>query len=168
MCWDGGSAPRVGRKRTTWVSSSKRGENSGAGKIGRRGVEKKGGRLGAERRRAPEESGLLPQGGSCCCSTAATLEKLGEDLFAAFNSSWRENKPHWSPASDQETTCLIPTERNSRGLSMTQGVGKRNGDVSCWWGKSMQKICGFRNTLYPPKFAVSIVWIVSLSANSFL
>ena len=38
----------------------KRGENSRAEKIGRRSMEKRGGRVVAERRRVPERSGLLP------------------------------------------------------------------------------------------------------------
>ena len=46
---------------------------------------------------------------------------------------------------------------------MTQGVGKRNGDVSCWWGKSMREMCGLWNTLHPPKFAISILFEFFLS-----
>ena len=71
----------------TQVSSSKRGENSKAEKIGRKGTEKRGGRVVAEKRRAPERSGSLSRGGLCHRHGAATLEKLGEDIFAAFNSS---------------------------------------------------------------------------------
>jgi len=40
----------------------KRGKNSREEKIRRRDIEKKGGRVVAERRRAPERSGLSPQG----------------------------------------------------------------------------------------------------------
>jgi len=38
----------------------KRGKNSRAEKIGRRGMEKRGGRVAAERKRVPERSGLSP------------------------------------------------------------------------------------------------------------
>jgi len=109
----------------------KRGKNSRAEKIRRRGMEKREERLVVEKRRAPERSGSLPRGGSCRCHGAATLEKLEEDLFAAFNSSQQGNKPHQPSASDQEAMCSIPAERNSRGLLTMRGVGKRNGDISC-------------------------------------
>jgi len=44
-------------------------------------------------------------------------------------------------------------------------VGKRSGNVSCWWRKSMQEMHGLWNTLYSPKFAISICLNHPLSAN---
>ena len=52
----------------------------------------------------------------------------------------------------------IPTLRNSGGLSMISGVGKRNGSGSCWWGKSVQEIHRLQNTLYFSKFAISFLF----------
>jgi len=83
------------------VSSPQRGKNSKAEKIRRRGMEKREGRVAAERRRAPEKSGSLPRGKSRCYYGTTTVQKLGKNFLAAFISFFQqEDKPHQSSASN--------------------------------------------------------------------
>jgi len=121
------------------VPSPQRGKNGRVEKIRGRGTKKtKRGKDMAERRRSPERFGQTFRGGPCCCHGTTTAQELDKDLSAALISSFRQGDELNRPSvSDQEATCSIPATRNSGGLPTTQRVGKRNGDVSHWWGKSM-------------------------------
>jgi len=129
----------AGREETPRAPSLQRGENGRAEKTGGRGVQKTGrGRDIVERRKTPERSSQTFRGGSCCCRGTTTVQELDEDLSAALISSFRrEDELNRPSASDQEATRSILATRNSGGLPTTRGVGKRNGDISRWWGKSM-------------------------------
>ena len=167
MCWGRNPASIAGRKGMPRVPSPQRGEN---GRAEKRGM-KKTGRRGdtAERRRSPERFGQTFRGGPHRCCGTTMAQELDEDLSAVLISSfWPEDEPHRPSASDQEATCLIPATRNSGGSPTTWRVGKRNGDVSRWWGKFMWEVHGLRNLVYSPNLAVSIVRIVFFSANFFL
>ena len=170
MCWGRNPASIVGRKGMPWAPSPQRGENGRAEKIAERSAKKteRGGDT-AERRRLPERFGPMSRGGPHRCCGTTTVQELDEDLFAALISSFRwGDEPNWPSISDQEAMCSIPATRNSGGSPTTRGVGKRNGDISCWWGKSVWEMRKLQNLVYSSNFAVSIVWIVSFSTNFFL
>jgi len=71
------------------VSSSKKGENCGAEKIGGRSVKKTRRKRGTvDRRGMPEGSGSLSRSGLCHCCGTTTAQKLDEDFSAALISSF--------------------------------------------------------------------------------
>jgi len=135
----------------TWASDLKRGETQRAEKVGGKNSEKTGSRGGmSERRRMLKGSGSPSGGRLHHHHWTTTAQKLDENLSTALISSfWRRDEPLWFSASHQEATCLVPSKRNSRGPLMMQEVGKRNGDIHCWWGQSMREMCGFWDTLHP-------------------
>jgi len=115
------------------VSSPQRGKNSKAEKIGRRSVEKTGrGRDTAKRKEMPEGSSSLSKGRPHRHHRIIIVQKLGKNFLAGFISSFQQgDESYRSFTSDQEATCLLVTQENSRGLSTMQGVGKRNENVGC-------------------------------------
>ena len=139
-------------------------------KTGGRGVKKTGrGGDKTERRRSPEKFGQTFRGGPHRCRRTTMAQELDEDLSATLISSFQQgDEPHWPSASDQEATCSIPAIKNSGGSPMTRRVDKRNGDVSRWWGKFVWEVHELRNLVYSLNLAISIVRIVSFSANFFL
>jgi len=71
------------------VSSSKRGENYGAEKIGGRSVKKTGRKRGTvDKREMPEGSGSPSRGGSRRHCGTITAQKLDEDFSATLISSF--------------------------------------------------------------------------------
>jgi len=106
--------------------------------------------------RTPKRSGSSYWGGPRRRRRTTTAQKLDKDFFA-FQFSFRRGHELDRPsASDQEATYPIFASRNSEGLLTTWGVGKGDRSISCWQRKSVWEVHGLQNTLYSPKFAVSL------------